>query len=343
MRKRAATTRQRRALLLIGALSSGFLILWLSLKSSGADWYISETRADILYTGLHSFHEFPYFSFALNGGSYLLQDPEGPLLSPTALAIAALGPTLGLRVVTGLWAALGVLGFVAWLRGRVRLEAAMLGGVASVTSLAVLWKVAVGNDMFLWGLALPGILFLVRAVVSRRTIASAIALGVAAGVLLLGPTFLVLTYLFAPVVPLALVYELVTSRVERRDWWRLAALLLLSGVVACCVASPKLALWTVLPMQRPTIDHGVLSLSRSLRGLFNYGATKSSLLHMVSYRDGAPVIGAWDGSEAAMAPSPVATALALLGTVACFRKSPRRALGGMAAALVAIGLTLSSS
>lgn len=330
-------------MLLASAVASALLIFWLSLKSTGGDWYISETRADILYTGIHSFHEFPYFSFALNGGSYLLQDPEGPLLSPTALAILMLGPTLGLRVMTGLWAGLGVAGFVAWLHGRLRAEAALLGGIASVTSLAVMWKVAVGNDMFLWGMALPGVLWLVRRLVLQRTLGTAIALGMACGVLLLGPTFLILTYLFAPVLPIALIFELTSTRVPPREWGKVALLFALAGAVTCCVASPKIAAWLVLPMHRPTLDSGVLAWRHSLRALVNYGVTKSSLLTVLSYGDGVVVKGSWDVSEGAMALSPIATALALFGVAACFRKSPRRSLALMSLALVATGVALSSS
>jgi len=40
----------------------------------------------------------------------------------------------------------------------------MVGAVAMATSLGVLWKIAVGNDMFLWHLGLPVLLWAVERV-----------------------------------------------------------------------------------------------------------------------------------------------------------------------------------
>lgn len=328
---------------LVTALACAAFVFWLALKSRGGDWYISETRADILYTGVRSFHQFPYFSFAINGGSYLLQDPEGPLLSPTALAVLLVGPTLGLRLMTGVWAALGVLGFKQWLTGRVRVEAALLAGVAAVTSLAMLWKVAVGNDMFLWALGLPGFLFAVRCVIERESVPAAVVLGLWIGLFLLGPTFLVGTYLFLPVLPLAVLFELVSVRAHKRLSSRTLPLLIFACVLGCAIASPKIAMWLTLPMQRPTEDHGVLSLTDGLRGLWDYAVTKSTFLPVTSYDAGKAEVGGWDISEGTMALSPVATLLAGVGIFWGLRKGPQRQLALLALALVALGLTLSCS
>ena len=327
----------------LAALACATFVFWLALKSRGGDWYISETRADILYTGVRSFHEFPYFSFAINGGSYLLQDPEGPLLSPTALAVLLLGPSLGLRLMTGVWAALGVLGFTQWLRGRVRVEAALLAGVAAATSLAVLWKVAVGNDMVLWALALPGLLFAVRCVVERGTVLAAVVLGLWIGVLLLGPTFFVCTFLFLPVIPLAVLFELTSGRAHSRPIAKVLPLSILACVLGCAIASPKLAAWLTLPMGRPTDDAGVLSLAEALRGLWDYAVTQSASLPVTSYDAGKLESGQFDISEGTVALAPVATLLAVVGAVWGLRKSPQRRLALLAIALVALGLTLSCS
>jgi hypothetical protein len=332
-----------RVSILLAALACAILVFWLGLKSAGGDWYISETRADILYTGVRSFHEFPYFSFAINGGSYLLQDPEGPLLSPTAPAVLLLGPSLGLRLMPGVWAGLGVLGFAQWLTGRVRVEAGLLAGVAAATSLGVLWKVAVGNDMFLWALGLPGFLFALRCVIERGTVLAAVVLGLWIGVFLLGPTFFVGTYLFLPVIPLAVLFEFGSARVHARPISKTLPLLMFACVLGCVIASPKLAMWLTLPMQRPTEDHGVLSLAQGLRGLWDYAVTKSSGLSVTSYDAGKAVIGGWDISEGTMALSPVATLLAGVGVVWGLRKGPQRQLALLALALVALGLTLSCS
>ena len=337
-----ASSSARTGVLLV-AFACATFIFWLALKSQGADWYISQTRADILYTGGGSFHEFPYFSFGINGGSYLLQDPEGPLLAPTALAILLAGPSLGLRLMTGAWAALGVLGFAQWLTGRVRVEAALLAGVAAATTLGVLWKVAVGNDMFLWALGLPGFLFAVRCVIERGTVLSAVVLGLWIGVFLLGPTFFVGTYLFLPVVPLAVLFEFKSLQARAKPISRVLPLAIFACVLGCAIASPKVALWFTLPMQRPTEDHGVLSLAQGLRGLWDYTITKSTALMVTSYDAGKATLGAWDISEGAMALSPVALLLACVGVVRGLRKGPQRQLALLALALMALGLTLACS
>src|SRR6185312_16565132 len=56
---------------------------WVAVRSDGSDWYISQTHADIFYTAVARFHQFPFFSFVFNGGTYFLQDPQNNLFSPT--------------------------------------------------------------------------------------------------------------------------------------------------------------------------------------------------------------------------------------------------------------------
>src|SRR5690349_11778001 len=120
------------------AFLTGAVLFWISLHCSGADWYISQIHAEIIYTGLRQFWEFPYFSFVFNGGSYFIQDPQSNLFSPVVPLILLAGPTLGLRLAEGLWGVVGVYAFVVWIRGhRVSLRAALIGGVASATALGV--------------------------------------------------------------------------------------------------------------------------------------------------------------------------------------------------------------
>src|SRR6478735_8296627 len=88
-----------------------------------------------------------------------LQDPQSNLFSPVVPLTLLVGPTIALRLVTAAWGALGVYLFTSWMRRRVSVQAALLGGLASVSSLGVLWRVAAGNDMFLWHLGLPGLLW----------------------------------------------------------------------------------------------------------------------------------------------------------------------------------------
>src|SRR6187402_2968707 len=129
------------------AFLTGALLFWISLHCAGADCYISQIHAEIIYTGLRQFWQFPYFSFVFNGGSYFIQDPQSNLFSPVVPLILLAGPSLGLRLAEGLWGVVGVYAFVVWIRGhRVSVEAALIGGVASATALGVLWRIAIGND-----------------------------------------------------------------------------------------------------------------------------------------------------------------------------------------------------
>src|SRR4051794_11226658 len=83
------------------ALLTGALLFWLSLHCDALDWYISETHADVIYTGLRQFHEFPYFSFVFNGGTYFIQDGQSNLFSPAVPLILLAGPSVGLRLMEG--------------------------------------------------------------------------------------------------------------------------------------------------------------------------------------------------------------------------------------------------
>src|SRR6478752_9094461 len=133
----------RRVGVAFSAIATGLVLFWLSLHCQASDWFISETHADIIYTGLRQFREFPYFSFVFGGGTYFLQDPQSNLFSPAVPLILFAGPSIGLRLLEGLWGVAGVYVFTVWLRRRLSAEAALVGAVASATSLGVLWRVVV--------------------------------------------------------------------------------------------------------------------------------------------------------------------------------------------------------
>src|SRR4051812_34869796 len=105
MRLRMAEERSNRQRYALGAAAvlTGTLLFWLSLHCRSLDWYISETHADVIYTGLRRFREFPYFSFVFNGGTYFLQDGQSNLFSPAVPLILLTGPSDGLRLMEGLW------------------------------------------------------------------------------------------------------------------------------------------------------------------------------------------------------------------------------------------------
>jgi hypothetical protein len=323
------------------SLLSGLLIFWIALRSSGSDWFISETHADIIYTGIRRFREYPFFSFVFNGGAYLLQDPQSNLYSPAVPLILIAGPSVGLRLMEGVWGALGVYCFVGWMAKRVSIEAALLGGVASVTALGVLWKVAVGNDMFLWHLGLPGMLWAVERVMTERSIRSMLIFGLVLGMLLLGPTFHSFTYLFLPVVPLFVLFQLATNRPKLAQFALTAALLLGSCVLALLIASPKLACWLKFPMSRPIGDPGVIDVRTTLHALFDYFSPAHTSI-VVS--DGtSPKPGMWGVEESAVAMPPLATLLALVGLLSPIRTRTKLSIWVFAMVLIVCGVTLACS
>ena len=338
------TSELRRGSSLAGlALLSGALLFWTALRSSGGDWFISETHADIIYTGIRRFREFPFFSFVLTGGAYLLQDPQSNVFSPVVPLVLLAGPTVGLRLMEGLWGVLGVYVFVLWMRKRVSLEAALLGAVASVTGLGVLWKVAVGNDMFIWHLGLPGLLWAADKVASERNVRSALIFGLVLGVLLLGPTFHSFTYLFLPAVPLYVLFDLGVRRPKLPELARTLALYLAACGLAVAIASPKLACWRKFPMSRPIADFGVLSVGNALRGLLDYSLTKFTFVDATSIVASETIHKGWGVQESAAALAPVASLLALAGLWSVIRSRTQRPIAIYALLLIAFGMALTCS
>ncbi|HEY5377511.1 MAG TPA: hypothetical protein VIK01_27715 [Polyangiaceae bacterium] len=317
----------RRYGLAIAALISGGIIFWIALRSSMADWYISETHADIIYTGLRRFGEFPFFSFVFNGGSYFLQDPQSNLFSPAVPLILLAGPSVGLRLMECVWGILGVYTFAVWMRRRVSGEAAVLGAIANVLGLGVLWRVTAGNDMFLWHLGLPLLLWCFERVMKERTLHSTLCLALALGVLLLGPTFHSFIYLFLPAVPVFVVLEWAFHRPSLKAFAKTLLLFAAASALALLIASPKLACWLKFPMSRQIIDHGVLSVRTAFRCLFDYSISHRSAVPTTRYVQAGErvvrhqVVGQLlteklGMEECAVALPPTASLFALVGLVA---------------------------
>jgi len=326
------------------ALAVGAVLFWLSLHCQASDWFISETHADIIYTGLRQFQEFPYFSFVFGGGTYFLQDPQSNLFSPAVPLILLAGPSIGLRLMEGLWGVVGVFAFVGWMRGRVSLEAALVGAVASATGLGVLWRIAIGNDMFMWHLGLPFLLWTADGVLRKRSLQSALWFALTLGLLMLGPTFHSFTYLFLPVVPLYVLLELLWSRPNAVDFRKIVGLFALSCTLGVLMISFKLAAWLKFPMQRLVSDYGVLPLSTSLQQLFDYSLIDRVRVVTAKYLGKPARIGrhAWGSEETATALPPLGTLFAFIGMFAAGISPGKRRLGLFALIVLLLGLTLSS-
>jgi hypothetical protein len=323
------------------ALVGAAVVFWVALHSDGGDWLISETHADIMYTGLRRFGEFPYFSFVFNGGSYFLQDPQSNLFSPVVPLVLLAGPTIGLRLMEAVWGALGVFAFVIWMRRRVSLEAAIVGALASTLSLAMLWRIAMGNDMFMWNLALPALLWAVERVLERRSLESMFCLALALGLLLLGPTFHAFTYLFIPTVLLFVLVEWLFNRLTRRELLRALALLAGASCLALLMASFKLACWAEFPMGRPTGDFGAIPFTTGLRHVFDYSLAQNAEVIATRYlgRVRRGHIG-WGIHESSIALPPAASLLALLGVVVSARDRAKWRTACFAISVVVFGFTL---
>jgi len=326
------------------ALFTGTLLFWLSLHCGGLDWFISETHADVIYTALHQFGEFPYFSFVFNGGSYFIQDPQSNLFSPAVPLILLAGPSIGLRLLEGLWGVVGVYAFVAWMRRRVSLEAALVGAVASATSLGVLWRIAVGNDMFMWHLGLPLLLWTADRVLHERTLSSSLWFALTLGLLMLGPTFHSFTYLFVPVVPLYVLLELLFSRPKLKELRKIVALFALGCALAVLMISFKLAAWLEFPMQRLVGDFGVLPFWSSIEQLFDYSIVHRAQVVCAKYvgKPGRHGVRGWGVEESSTALPPIGVLFALVGLFAAALSKHKRQIGLFALIVLLLGLMLTS-
>ncbi|HET9931427.1 MAG TPA: hypothetical protein VFQ35_12090, partial [Polyangiaceae bacterium] len=335
----AAKLWQRYGTGFISALA-GAVVFWVAMRSVGSDWYISQTHADILYTAVWRFHEFPFFSFVFGGGNYFIQDPQSNLFSIVNPLVLLTGPSNGLRLAEAVWGGVGCYSFIVWMRRHVSETAAQFGALAWCLSLGVFWRVAVGNDMFLWHLGLPIFLVLIERLVQERAWKNAVALGLALGVFLLGPTFHTFTYLLVVTLPLFGLLMLITERPGLRAFGRILALLGGAFILGVVIASPKFACWTRFPMGRPTPDPGDADLFDAVRTLVDYTNTawfKVPLGHRAGRYQW------WGIEEGAVALAPPATLLVPLGVVVGLWSRKRRAHALFAMVLIAIGLTISSS
>lgn len=328
---------------LVSALA-GVLIFWVALHARGGDWFISHTHADILFTAVWSFHEFPFFSFVFGGGTYFLQDPQSNLFSIANPLVLLAGPTVGLRLAEAFWGVAGCYAFILWMRRHVSEVAAQLGGISMCASLAVFWRVAVGNDMFLWHLGLPILLLLIERLVASRTWRSAVAFGLAFGIFLMGPTFHSFTYLFAPVLPLFVIAALIIERPSFVNLCRISLLFALAFVLAFLIASPKFACWARFPMGRPTFDANTGVIDETLRSLFDFSNTAWSKYQMGFYRRGRRLLRRWWGiQEAATALPPIASLLAPIGLVGAFFSKRRLPYAVLAVILVLVGIGIATT
>lgn len=241
------------AVLLVACVCA-VLITRLGLHSTGRDWYISEWQAAMSYSALVHYHELPLFSWFVNGGEHQLQNPQGMVTSPALLFIVACGPEAGLRVAAGAYAALGVLAMWLWLRRYMCDSAALCAGAAWVLSLGFFWRIAVGNDMFIWHVWLPGVLWALDRLITRPGWRTALALALILGMIGYGPTFHSTMYLLAPGIVLWCGVQAGAVLLLGQARWRYVARVVAWGAVALAVAvwlcTPRIVMWLQIPIDR---------------------------------------------------------------------------------------------
>lgn len=327
------------------ALACGGVLWLVALRSGDWDWYLSETHAHLLYSAIVHHGEFPLFSFFLNQGAYLLQDPQFPGLSPVVAFVLALGPEAGLRFQGFAFGLAGYWATAAWLRRSVSPAGAAFGAVSWTLGLGVLWRVAVGNDLFLWMLPLPLLLLLVERLFEAPTAAAALGLGLVTGLFILGPTFHAIIYLLAPAGLLWVV--LLSARAWAQGTLRPRLLLLLAAAlgVALLVATPRLLAWAALSMRRTIEADGTMALRDALDSLLDSGKATVEVVPIVGTTIAGgipmPAYGVW---ESAVALPHLATLLALVGLAASLGRAGRaRPAAWLALLLLGAGLVLTAS
>lgn len=340
----------RRIFPFIVALGCGGTLGYVAFHSSGFDWYVSETQAEIIYSALHRYHELPVFSYFLNGGTYLLQDPQSFLLTPVTPLILLFGPHAGIRVAIALWGVVGCLGMFYLLRDSVGKLPALFSGMVWVLSLGVFWRIIVGNDMFAWNLALPWLLIFIKRLYAKPTFARSLSLGMFLGFCLLGPTFHSFIYFL---IPISSVWTVIQLCSQRKIWsksyvLRSIVFSVLALVLAVVSALPKLYAFEWFDLSRPTCAEGVITKVEAWNALFAQDATLGGY-HLTPVRQptlcqqidayGVDTYGNWESSVGLL---PIAYLLITVVVLSLFRRT-NRLFAVFAILLIGTGWILATS
>jgi len=319
---------------LITCALCGLVLLIIALKSSGGDWFISQCQADITYSAIWNHGELPFFSYFLNGGTYLIQDPQSFLFTPTTLWVLIFGPEGGLRFAAFFFGMFGSFCMYLWLKKYLGSLPALISAVSWTLSLGIFWRIAVGNDMFLWNLAIPALLFAVDYLSARLCFKRSFLLSVLLGLFILGPTFHSIFYfgLISGVtwVALSFIKNLKNFKYNLKFLlWIICAIGL-----AIIIALPKLIPWSLFPMDRWAEFDGVISLHNAMNALLNYGTV--TITHPL--KSGASA--RWGIFESSVALSPIATLLAGIGLITGWSKKNYRKLYFFSLIIITLSMLL---
>ena len=319
---------------LITCALCGFVLLLIALKSSGHDWFISQCQANIIYSAIWNHGELPFFSYFLNGGTYLIQDPQSFLFTPTALWVLIFGPEGGLRFAAFFFGMFGSLCMYFWLKKYLGSLPALISAVSWTFSLGIFWRIAVGNDMFLWNLAIPALLLVVDYLAARPCFKRSFLLSVLLGIFILGPTFHSIFY-FGIIVGVTWVALSFTKSLKNfKHNSKFLLWIICAAVMAIIIASPKLISWSLFPMDRWAEFDGVLVFRNAMNALLNYGI--ATITHPL--KSGASA--RWGIFESSVALSPIATVFAVIGLVTGWSKKNYRKLYFFCLIIISISLLL---
>ncbi|MDP3970198.1 MAG: hypothetical protein Q8P90_00695 [bacterium] len=308
----------------------GIFLLGIALLSFGFDWTISEISAEITYLGFKN-AEFPFFSYFHNGGSMVMQDPQGSLLSPITILIVIFGPLYGLRIAAFFWGFIGCYSFYRWLAPKVGFESSIIASCAWTLSLTIVWHLINGNDMFLWYLGLPLFLIYIEKLILKPTNKTFIYLGILTGIYILGPSFHALVFFIIPACILWFI-TLIATNFKKISKTKLALNILLIIGIALLIAIPKIYSWIVLDMDRTTVAEPVIFIKDALLALIDFRpssmvkdfTTKTSYFYSF-----------WEGNVAL---PPIATIFALLGLGIGWKEEKHRVLYIFAGTLLLSGI-----
>lgn len=292
----------KKSMLILSALGAGAFLLCVAMLSQGYDWYISEMQAELHYSALMDFHEIPIFSYFINGGNYLFQDPQNTLLSPATIFIVVFGPHAGIRWVIAFWGVIGFLGMFKWLKIHVSDSAAWLGSLLWVINLAVIWRIIVGNDMFMLNLGLPWFLLLLERIVDQPRWKYSVLLGSLGGIYLLGPSFHTLFYLILPACSIWIGVLLITK--QKWQWqsiWKIVLYLGVAGLLSVLIALPKLYAMRQFEFNRLLCAENSILQPDAWKSLFDQSVA-FGFYHMVSPFDidrcAVQTYGTWESNIA---------------------------------------------
>lgn len=279
-------------------------------RASSFDWFIAESYADIIASSFQQGQWFTWFTYWFNGGSYVLQDPQAPLYSPLAPCVWLLGSRWGLRVNIALWGVAGFLGMTLWLRRYVTVRSAHVAALAWIWSLGFMWRIVVGNDMFMWMAATPWVLHAIDGLAHGPHARAAAVCALAGALLLWGPTYHAGFFCIGPLAALWWLGHLIARGRRPRSAGMFLAYSLLAAVLALAMSAPRVAAWCALPMRRPVAYDGTLTVWNTLRAVVDYSMCEPRL---VTPRVG--VLSPWAVWESSVALPFPATLLAFLGMV----------------------------